>query len=345
MSKKIILIIFIFICLSDLLAQDIFGRIQLINENIIKINKGSNNGIFINNQVIITRNDDLKGLAIVIEVENEDCIAKVIKNESNINIGDMAEFFNKYYIDWEILKSNYQINNDPIGKVSIAYHSIELFKNCEFDQYSYELRNKTDRILNIGETVDLIDVIPNDSESRFFYKIRTKNGDIGYIKPGIKIIEPYNERGRILFIDISEPYEFECNIQEVNSMIDKYKKFNLKYPNSVYTFYALRKLVFLNLYPIQCEQAINEKISRLNIIDKLYNEMISKYVEKDSRERIMTEYICLMKEIKRNLSNNRTTEPFSIFSEINNSILKNIDLQQCRSPYGKYRIFNDFISF
>jgi len=89
------------------------------------------------------------------------------------------------------------------------------------------------RRLAKGEIVDVLNLFENDMESKFTCKIRTGEGESGYVlRTWLEIKEAYGEKGDLLSLYLSLPYEYEGDVEKLNEDISKLKSFIAKYPNS-----------------------------------------------------------------------------------------------------------------
>jgi hypothetical protein len=148
-----------------------------------------------------------------------------------------------------------------------------------------------------GDTIELLKVFENGTESKYTYKIKTAKGTTGYILPrGFNITEVVGDKGAILSVHLSRPYEFEGNIQAVDEMIGKYEKFIKDYPDSEFVPEAVVNIVGLNLYASRTDKVImllnklyaNTKISDnaktavnelIKYISEYQNEIIGKKID------------------------------------------------------------------
>ncbi len=167
-----------------------------------------------------------------------------------------------------------------IGKVSITYADVELYQELSTpDPFPYPSGNVI-RQLKVGDIVDLLEIYPNDSESRkFTYKIKTAEGTIGYMMGYYKIIELYGDRGALMSIHLSRPYEYEGDIKMVDEDIAKYRNFIKQYPQSQYKFEALLNIVGLHLYTFQLRLSVNEKYSRFQEIKEIYKTIFKEVIK------------------------------------------------------------------
>lgn len=83
-----------------------------------------------------------------------------------------------------------------------------------------------------GEVVEIYNIFPNDLESRYTLKIKTNKGIIGYMLSYVEIINTYGEKGELLSIYLSLPYEYEGDMELLKKDISKLKTFIDNYPNS-----------------------------------------------------------------------------------------------------------------
>ena len=83
-----------------------------------------------------------------------------------------------------------------------------------------------------GEIVEILNIFPNDSESKFTLKVRTNKGNVGYVRAYVDLIDIYGEKGDLLSIYLALPYEYEGDMELVKKDISKFKAFIKKYPNS-----------------------------------------------------------------------------------------------------------------
>ncbi len=127
--------------------------------------------------------------------------------------------------------------------------------------------------LKPGDEVELIETIFNDTECSYTFKIKTKEGVEGYVlKPDVSILSFVGDKGAILDIHISKPYEFEGDVIEIDRFIDQYLNFALTFPGGKYRSEALLTACFLDAYAIDPQLEDAKKSMR---IDRIYNNLLN----------------------------------------------------------------------
>ena len=99
-----------------------------------------------------------------------------------------------------------------------------------------------------GEHVEIYNIFPNDSESKYTLKIKTNKGIVGYVRAYVDLINTYGEKGDLLSIYLSLPYEYEGNMERVKEDISKFKAFIDKYPNSSFIPEILHEIQWRQKY-------------------------------------------------------------------------------------------------
>ncbi len=103
-----------------------------------------------------------------------------------------------------------------------------------------------------GTTVGIISAFPNDSESRYTLKVKVEGGLTGYMVASCFLPKiQCGDRGAILSIHLSRPYEFEGDIDEVDKLIEKYQTFTKRFPESRYVPESLMNIALLDIYALQ----------------------------------------------------------------------------------------------
>jgi len=88
-------------------------------------------------------------------------------------------------------------------------------------------------VIQPGESVDLVDIFPNDGESGYTFKIRNRSGESGFILSYLEVAEWIGDRGALLRILTGQPYEYDgdfstsCSgradyIKELEEFIEKH---------------------------------------------------------------------------------------------------------------------------
>ena len=172
-----------------------------------------------------------------------------------------------------------------IGKVCISYGKSELHKSISRAKGWPELVQPMNVIVEKGDIIDLLEIIPTGLESPFYYKLRTRRGDVGYAQTWLEPMESYNDRGAFLFIYLQTPYEYECQVEEVDKMILKYNKFINGYPKSIYVPNALKSIAGLHRYTLQCRQPESMKQERIEKINKIYCILLTEIFNKENATR------------------------------------------------------------
>ena len=104
-----------------------------------------------------------------------------------------------------------------------------------------------------GKEYDILDFYHNSGESQYTLKVKKSNGKIVYIDchHNIDIINTYGEKGELLSIYLSIPYEYEGDIQLVNKDLAKFEAFLKKYPNSSFTSIVTTEIEYRKRYKSQ----------------------------------------------------------------------------------------------
>lgn len=216
---------------------------------------------------------------------------------------------------------------DAIGKVSITYRDVELYQELKIDVFPYPA-GAIIRQVKVGEIVELLEIYPNDSESRSYsYKIKTSDGKVGYMMGAYKIIELYGDRGAIMSIYLSRPYEYEGNTKMVDEDIAKYRNFIKQYPQSKYIIEALQNIVGLHLYTFQVRLSVNEKYSRFQEIKEIYKTIFKEVIKPELSHQV--DMICdeIMSNYEKRILLSRDIDDFSIESfksSFFNKLLNNV---------------------
>jgi len=151
-----------------------------------------------------------------------------------------------------------------------VYSSIEKDVNNKTFTEGYPV-GKNIGTVQPGETIELLKVFENGTESKYTYKIKTARGTTGYILPqGFNITEVVGDKGAILSVHLSRPYEFEGDVQAVDELIGKYEKFIQDYTGSEFIPEALVNIIGLHLYTLQTQVNKRERMDKiLNLLNKL----------------------------------------------------------------------------
>lgn len=202
-----------------------------------------------------------------------------------------------------------------IGKVRITYADVELYQELSTpDPFPYP-SGPIIRNFKVGEAVELLKIYPNDSESRkFTYKIKTADGIIGYMMGYYEIIELYGDRGALMSVHLSRPYEYEGDIKMVDEDIAKYRNFIKQYPQSKFKFEALLNIVGLHLYTFQLRLSANEKYSRFQEIKEIYKSIFKEVIKPELSHQV--DVICdeIMANYEKRILLSRDIDDFSIES-------------------------------
>ena len=131
--------------------------------------------------------------------------------------------------------------------------------------------NDTLLVIRKGETAELLRRFVNDDKFREMLQIRTKSGSIGYVfSNAFRLLETFGERGAILAIHMRAPYEYECFVEDVSWMRQRYIEFVEMFPESPYTPEARLSVIRLDAYLLQCELPADENDRLLKqIVDGL----------------------------------------------------------------------------
>ena len=176
-------------------------------------------------------------------------------------------------------------SEQAIGKVRISYGKSELHKSISEVKGWPELVQPMNIIVEKGDVIDLVEIIPTGLESPFYYKLKTMRGDVGYAQTWLEPIESYSDRGAYLFVYLQTPYEYECQVEEVDKMIMKYNKFINEYPKSIYVPNALESIAGLHRYTLQCRQPESMKQQRIEKINKIYSILLTVIFNKENATR------------------------------------------------------------
>ena len=218
---------------------------------------------------------------------------------------------------------------EAIARVSITYRDVGLYKELSTpDPFSYP-SGTVIRHVKVGEMVDILEIYPNDNPSRSYtYKIKTNDGKVGYMMGSYKIIEFYGDRGAIISIYLSKPYEYEGDIKLVDEDIVKYRNFIKQYPQSRYKIEALQNIVGLHLYTFQVRLSVNEKYSRFQEIKEIYKTIFKEVIKPELS--LQVDLICdeIMADYEKRILLSRNIDDFnienfksSLFSKIINSVI------------------------
>lgn len=176
-------------------------------------------------------------------------------------------------------------SKQSIGKVRISYGKSELHGSISRVKGWPELVQPMNILVEKGDVVELVEIVPTGLESPFYYKIKTMRGDVGYAQTWLEPIESYSDRGAFLFVYLQTPYEYECQVEEVDKMILKYNKFINECPKSIYVPNALESIAGLHRYTLQCRQPESRKQERIEKINKIYSILLTEIFKKENAMR------------------------------------------------------------
>jgi hypothetical protein len=98
----------------------------------------------------------------------------------------------------------------------------------------------------VGQVVDVIDLIPNDTESRYTCKVRTEAGETGFIVCNdLELKQWQGERGELVQILLGKPYEYEGSVSRRLEDIRRFGEFIAKYPSGRLTKFAELEIISL----------------------------------------------------------------------------------------------------
>jgi len=336
MALRIFVLIFVITTLGE---ADTTGIVVLNKGNLVRLDKGTIDGVVPGSKAIIRRDGELIALINIISVQTSTSIGKIAGSNQNVLKGDRAEFQFDGKIEWSKLKTDESniLRSNSIGKISIENRPADLYQQCSNPRDSYKLSGPKIETLKMGTIVTLLEIIPGAyGEGGFtrFYKVKTNNGNIGFIDSPIKYIEKYGDRGELISIYNSSPYEYECFVEEVDKMIAKYNGFLLQYPNSKYRFYALRALLSLSIYPMQCNISKEDKLRRTVEIHKIYKEILSGFVKSEKKAYVSNIIEREIRNYKNYIINTDMPDYDRGLRTVNKNIVDNLNIQLCPSPFG-----------
>lgn len=205
--------------------------------------------------------------------------------------------------------ANYFLKAKVLNKHDI-YSSIEKAVNSKTYTEGYPI-GKIIGTVQPGDTIEILKVFENGTESRYTYKIRTAKGSKGYIVPrGFNITEVVGDKGAILLVHLARPYEFEGDVHAVDAMIGKYEKFVQEYPNSEFTPEALVNIIGLHLYTLQTQ--VNKR-ERMDKIMMLLNKLSADTKNSDRSTTALNELKQYITEHQNDLCGDKTD--YKIYSE------------------------------
>ncbi|HVR96740.1 MAG TPA: hypothetical protein VMW27_09010, partial [Thermoanaerobaculia bacterium] len=98
--------------------------------------------------------------------------------------------------------------------------------------------------LKPGESVDVLDIFPNDSESGYTCKIRNNSGRIGFlICDNIRMLEWRGDRGSLVRMLVDEPYEYESSYLDRKELIEKLDAYIAKNPSGRFVPFAELEII------------------------------------------------------------------------------------------------------
>jgi hypothetical protein len=147
--------------------------------------------------------------------------------------------------------------------------------------------------LQEGETAELLRRFVNDDYFREMLQIRTRDGKVGYVFSGtFRLVETFGDRGAILAIHMSAPYEYECHVESVREMRGFYADFLEVFPQSPYGPEARLAIVRLDGYLLQCDLPPEENNRLLDQIGESLSLLLKDLKDESHRETIRSLQLC-----------------------------------------------------
>jgi len=156
--------------------------------------------------------------------------------------------------------------------------------------------------LQIGQIVTLLNIYPNDGESRFSYKVQTADGSLGYSRVRLQLLEPLSERGEMISLHLSDPYEYEGDLKAVDKDIQRYSSFIERHPTSIYVPEALLKIASLHCYVLQFPLPTEEKQIRTNEIKNTYKRLFIALFQPKHMDKVSSQFDTVMADYARSTS-------------------------------------------
>lgn len=110
-------------------------------------------------------------------------------------------------------------------------------------------------VIQPGESVDLVDIFPNDGESGYTFKVRNRSGESGFILSyPVDVTEWIGDRGALLRILTQQPYEYDgdysTNCSGRAAHIKALEGFISKYSSSQFIAFAELAILATQCYSI-----------------------------------------------------------------------------------------------
>ena len=93
--------------------------------------------------------------------------------------------------------------------------------------------------LQPGEVIEVLDIFPNDAESVYTCKIRSRSKGVGFVlRTDVEIVKWHGERGTLIGILFDQPYEYESGYLNRREIIKRLEEFIRNNPSGRFAPFA-----------------------------------------------------------------------------------------------------------
>lgn len=197
-------------------------------------------------------------------------------------------------IESEMNKSS---TSDYIGKAKIT-HKAKMYR--DISNYFFP-DGPILASLEVGQIVTLLDIYPNDSPSQFSYKIQIADGIIGYTTGDLELMGPLDDQGEMISLHLSDPYEYEGNIEGIDREILKYSAFLQQHPNSAYAPEAMLEIASLHLYVLQFPVTPELKLMRIKEMKNIYKRLFIELFKPEIIDKVNNQFDAVITEYEKSV--------------------------------------------